>query len=564
MAKTATRPPEDVTADAATSRGGGAGIAHDHPRARLLTFLGVLAAIFLSALDQTIVGTALPKVVGELNGLDYYTWVTIVYLLTATAVVPVVGKLSEQLGRKRVFLTGIVVFLIGSALCGAAQNMTQLIASRGLQGVGGGILTGTAFAVIADLFAPAERAKYTGLVAGMFGVASIIGPLVGGYLTDNVTWRAIFYVNIPVGAAVLALLWFTFPRIPRHGHPRIDYVGAFGLGSGAAMLTLGASLAGTHDWSYPPVGFLLAVGAIVMVATIVYEARFPEAIFPPQLFRNSIFALSLGITFVSGLAMFGAIIYIPLFLQGVVGVKATNSGLLMLPMMGGMVVGSIGGGLLLTRIGRYKVQATVGIACMVVSMYLLTLLTVNSTQWEVSRDVILFGFGLGLNFAVFNVVAQNAVESRFVSSATSALQFVRQIGGVLGLAVLGSLVTQTLKERIAADVPQAALARVPAQMRGEVANPEKFFSSQFQAAVHQVIAQSPNPAVAQQTFDAITNGVRQALAESIHVAFEVGFILLLLALALSFFVKEIPLRRTSAMEDRNAARAAAADSGAAV
>jgi EmrB/QacA subfamily drug resistance transporter len=562
MAKTATRPPMDSEAPA--RREGGAGISVDHPRARLLTFLGVLAAIFLSALDQTIVGTALPKVIGELNGLDYYTWVTTVYLLTATAVVPVVGKLSEQLGRKRVFLTGIVVFLVGSALCGAAQDMTQLIAFRGLQGVGGGILTGTAFAVIADLFAPAERAKYTGLVAGMFGVASIVGPLVGGYLTDNVTWRAIFYVNIPVGAAVLALLWFTFPRIPRHGHPRIDYIGALGLASGAAMLTLGASLAGTHDWSYPPVWFLLVAGAVAMVGTIIYEARFPEAIFPPQLFRNSIFALSLGITFVSGLAMFGAIIYIPLFLQGVVGVKATNSGLLMLPMMGGMVVGSIGGGLLLTRIGRYKVQATVGIACMVVSMYLLTLLTVDSTQWEVSRDVILFGFGLGLNFAVFNVVAQNAVESRFVSSATSALQFVRQIGGVLGLAVLGSLVTQTLKEKVQTDVPPSALLQVPAGMRDQVTNPEKFFSAQFQDAVNQFIVHSPNPGAAGATFKVIRDGVRMALADSIHVAFEVGFVLLLLALVLSLFVKEIPLRRTSAMEDRNAARAAAAESGAAV
>ena len=318
MAKTATRP---STTDGPTLAGPPGEEHHGIINARLLTFLGVLAAIFLSALDQTIVGTALPKVVGELNGFDRYTWVTTVYLLTATAVVPVVGKLSEQLGRKRVFLTGIVVFLLGSFVCGAAQSMTQLIVFRGFQGIGGGILTGTAFAVIADLFAPAERAKYTGLVAAMFGLASIIGPLVGGYLTDNVSWRAIFYVNLPVGIAVLTLLWFTFPQLKHGGHPKIDFIGALGLAGGAALLTLGASLAGTHDWGFAPVWYLLAAGVVVMVATIIYESRVPEAIFPPGLFQNQIFSLALLVTFVTGLAMFGSIIYIPLFLQGVVGVK---------------------------------------------------------------------------------------------------------------------------------------------------------------------------------------------------------------------------------------------------
>ncbi|MEA2647417.1 MAG: hypothetical protein QOE92_2500 [Chloroflexota bacterium] len=531
-------------------------------RRRLYTFLGVLAAIFLSALDQTIVGTALPKVVGELNGLDYYTWVTTIYLLSSTAIVPVIGKLSEQLGRKRIFLTGIVLFLVGSLICGAAQNMTQLIIFRGIQGIGGGVLTGTAFAIIADLFAPAERAKYTGFVAGMFGVASIIGPLVGGYLTDNISWRWIFYVNLPIGAIVLIVLWFTFPVIPRHGHPRIDFLGALGLGGGAAMVTLGASLAiPPHDWSYPPVWGLIVAGTVLMAATMFYESRVPEAIFPPQLFNNSIFSLSLGVTFVSGLAMFGCILYMPLFLQGVVGVKATNSGLLMLPMMGGMVVGSIGGGLLLTRIGRYKVQSIVGLACMVVSMYLLTLLTVDSQQLQVSLDVILFGLGLGLNFAVFNVVAQNAVKSEYVSSATSAIQFTRQMGGVLGLATLGSLFTQTLRERIAADIPADALARVPAGFRDKISNPEAFFNDQFQAGINQAIAAIPDAtarAAAVANLAVIHDGVRRALAESIHLIFTIGFGGLVIALVLTFFLKEIPLRKTSALQDRAAARAAAA------
>jgi EmrB/QacA subfamily drug resistance transporter len=525
---------------------------------RMITFFGVMAAIFLSALDQTIVGTALPKVVGELHGFDRYTWVTTVYLLTSTSVVPIVGKLSEQLGRKRVFLTGIIVFLAGSALCGFSQDMTQLIAFRGFQGIGGGILTGTAFAVIADLFSPAERAKYTGMVAAMFGLASIVGPLVGGYLTDNISWRAIFYVNLPIGAIVLAALFITFPSLRRAGaHPRIDYLGALGIGGGAALLTLGASLAGTNDWSYPPVWYLLIAGLVVMIVTVFHEARTPEAVIPPQLFQNSIFTFSMLVTFITGLGMFGAIIYIPLFLQAVVGVKATNSGLLLLPLMVGMVAGSIGGGFLLSRTGRYKVQAIVGMVLMSIGMYLLTTLTVNSTEFEVSRDTVAFGLGLGMSFAVFNVVAQNAVKAQYISSSTSALQFIRQIGGTLGLAVLGSIVNQQLKEKTAVDVPASALARIPAQYRSQITNPQALFSD----AVDKAFASMPNPGLRRTLLESlavIRHGVRLALADSIHIAFVVGLAALLVALVLTFFIKEIPLRKTTAAQDRAMARAEAA------
>ena len=524
---------------------------------RMITFFGIMAAIFLSALDQTIVGTALPRVVGELKGFDRYTWVTTVYLLTSTSVVPIVGKLSEQLGRKRVFLTGIVIFLSGSALCGLSQDMTQLIAFRGFQGIGGGILTGTAFAVIADLFSPAERAKYTGMVAAMFGLASIIGPLVGGYLTDNISWRAIFYVNLPIGAVVLAALVVTFPSLRRIGaHPRIDYIGALGIGGGAALLTLGASLAGTNDWSYPPVWYLLIAGVFLMVVTIFYEAREPEAVIPPQIFQNSIFSVSMLVTFITGLGMFGAIIYIPLFLQAVVGVKATNSGLLLLPLMGGMVIGSVGGGFLMSRNGLYKVQAIVGMVLMASGMYLLTTLTIHSTQSEVARDVIGFGLGLGLSFSVFNVVAQNAVKAQYISSSVSALQFIRQMGGTLGLAVLGSVVNQQLKVRTAVDVRASALAQIPSQFRAQITNPQALFSD----AIDKAFAAIPNPTVRAarlEALKAVRQGVQLALTDSLHVAFVIGLAALLVALALTFFIKEIPLRKTTAAQDRATARAEA-------
>jgi EmrB/QacA subfamily drug resistance transporter len=515
----------------------------------MLTFLGVLAAFFLAALDQTIVGTALPRIVGELHGFDRYTWVTTVYLLSSTAVVPIVGKISEQLGRKRVFLFGITFFLFGSAISGAAQDMNQLIIFRGLQGFGAGILSGMAFAIIADLFAPAERAKYTGLVAGMFGIASVIGPLVGGYLTDNVSWRAIFYVNVPIGIVVLAVLFFTFPSLHFQGEKApIDYRGAAGLSSGAALLTLGFSLVSLNSWSYPPVYLCIAVGTVILIATVWHEAHTPAAVLPPQLFKSSIFSLSMAITFLTGVGMFGVIIYVPLLLQGIVGVKATNSGLLLLPLMGGLVVGSIGGGQLMSRTGRYKVQSIIGFISMAFGAFLLTTLTIHATQLEVSRDVIAVGFGLGISMSVFNVIAQNAVPTRMISSSVGALQFIRQMGGVIGLAIIGSIVNQRLQQEIPRHLDPRILAGIPASARANLLNPEALFSASGQSGLT-----SLPPGVA----GAIVSAVKVSLSVALNEAFWIGLIVTLGALVLTVFIKEIPLRKTSAMEDRAAQQARA-------
>jgi EmrB/QacA subfamily drug resistance transporter len=530
---------------------------------RMITFYGVMAAIFLSALDQTIVGTALPHIVGDLHGFDRYTWVTTIYLLTSTAVVPVVGKISEQLGRKRVFMFGISFFLVGSAICGAAQTMTQLIAFRGLQGIGGGILTGMAFAIIADLFSPIERAKFTGMVTAVFGLASVIGPLVGGFLTDNVTWRWIFYVNLPIGVAVLAVLFFTFPSMHFEGEKsRIDYLGALGLSSGAALLTLGFSLVALHDWSYAPVYILLAVGAVVLVVTVFHEARTPAAVLPPQLFKSSIFSLAVLVTFIVGVGMFGTIIYVPLFLQGVVGVKATNSGLLLLPLMAGLMTGSIGGGQVMSRTGRYKVQGTVGFVLMAAGMFLLTFLNAGSTQLQVSLDVVVFGLGLGISMSVFNVVSQNAVAARYMSSSVSAIQFIRQMGGTIGLAVIGSLVNQELNRQIPRHIPERVLAGVPAGLRSTLLNPEALFGSQLT----QVLASVPPQARGQLALilPVIKEGVRVSLAESVHVAFVIGLALALLAAFASLFIKEIPLKRMTAAQERAMAARGEPTSAAAV
>lgn len=472
---------------------------------RMITFFGVMAAMFLSALDQTIVGTAMPTIARDMGGLDRYTWVTTVYLLTSTAVVPVVGKLSEQLGRKRIFMAAIVAFLGGSALCGAAPTMSLLIVFRGLQGIGAGMLTGTAFAVIAELFSPAERGRYVGLMTGVFGLASVVGPLVGGGLTDHVGWRSVFYVNLPIGILVLAALARTFPASVRPAQrPRIDVVGAALIAGGAAALTLGISLQGTNGWSSPLVWGGLALGAILLVAAIFVEARTPEAVLPPELFRSSIFSLSIVVTFLVGAVMFGTITYIPLFLQRVVGEAATNSGLQLLPLMAGLLVTSILGGQVLSRTGRYRIQAVAGIGLMGLGVLLATLLSATSSQLAVTPSMVVIGLGLGLSMPVFNVVSQNAVPHRLMSSATSAIMFIRQMGAGLGLAVMGSYFNSRLA---------------------------------FHSTRHQ--------------------GQKVALAGSIHDVFVISLLVCGLALVAAAFIREIPLRTRAHAEEQREALASA-------
>ena len=511
---------------------------------RMITFFGVLATMFLSGLDQTIVGTAAPRIVKELNGLDRLAWVTTAYLLTSTAILPIIGKLSEQLGRKRVYLTGIAIFLLGSALSGLAQNMNQLILFRGFQGIGAGVLSGTAFAVLADLFSPIERGRYMGFYVSAFGLANIIGPMVGGFLTDNVGWRAIFYVNLPIGAVVVAVLAFTFPSMHfAEERQKIDFVGAAGIGIGAGSLVLGLSLAAVNDWTYPGVWIGVAIGLLLIVGTMFHEAHTESAVMPIQMFKTSIYTLSIMSSFINNGIMFTATIYLPLFLQAVTGVSATNSGLSLIPMTGGMMIAAAVGGFVISGTGHYKVQAITSAALMAFAMFLLGQLNVNSSQLEVARDMVLLGIGMGIYISVNNVIAQNAVKPSELSAATSTLQFMRQMGGTVGLTILGALFIQNYRGAVQHDVPQSTLHALPPRASALVGNPQKFFNAvgqhggQLQSQMKPILSQ-------------VVHGVRMALATSVANVFMIGFILALAGLFVTLLLREIPLRTTSAMEDQ--------------
>ncbi|HKG26034.1 MAG TPA: MDR family MFS transporter [Thermomicrobiales bacterium] len=406
----------------------------------LVVLSGLMAGMFLAALDQSIVGTALPTIVSDLGGLDHLSWVVTAYLLTSTAATPLWGKISDLYGRRLIFQLAIAIFLIGSALCGLSQNMPELIAFRALQGIGGGGLFAIALSTIGDIIPPRERGRYQGYFGAVFGLSSVAGPLLGGWFTDGPGWRWIFYVNLPIGAAALVVttLALKMPRVRREHS--IDYAGAALIVAAVSSLLLYLNWAGdAYGWSAPlPLGLLLAFVAF-SVLFVVVEARAKEPIIPLRLFKNPVFRVGNIFGFLSGMAMFGAIIFLPLYLQGVKGMSPTKSGLAMLPMIVGLFTASINSGRLITRTGRYKVFPIVGATTLIVALLLLTRLHVATSYWQVAIYLFLFGAGLGMTLQTIVVAVQNAVEMRDLGAATSSTTFFRSLGGAVGAALFGAV-----------------------------------------------------------------------------------------------------------------------------
>ncbi|MFN3372455.1 MAG: MDR family MFS transporter [Chloroflexus sp.] len=429
-------------------------------RSKVLILIGVLLGLFLSALDQTIVSTALPRIVADLKGIELIGWVSTSYLLASTAMVPIYGKLSDIYGRKYVLLFGIVVFLLGSLLCGLAGDMTQLVFFRGLQGFGAAALTSTAFAIPADLFAPAERARYMGLFGAVFGLSSVVGPFIGGLLTDNLSWHWIFFVNLPLGVVALGFIIAKLPRLHSGLKPAIDYAGAATLLLTVIPILLALTLdKNDFTWTSPLIVSLFTVSVVGLIFFLLIERRAESPILPLHLFRIRTFTLTAMIGVTVGATLFAAIFFLSLYLVNVLGVSATAAGTTLIPLTLSLVVGAMVSSQIVQRTGRYKVVIIGGMAMIVASLWWLTTLTPETSIWMVRLRMIALGLGLGPSMPILNLAMQNAVPRTDMGAATASRQFFQQIGQVVGSAVFGALLTSVLTTTLSAN-----LAPIQAQL----------------------------------------------------------------------------------------------------
>lgn len=512
------------------------------PRRLVFVVVGVMVGMLLAALDQTVVGTAMPRVIAELRGFEHYAWVATAYMLASTVSVPIYGKLSDIYGRRPFFLTGMVLFLLGSALSGISRNMTELILFRGLQGLGAGAMMPIAQAIIGDLFSPAERGKWQGLTFAVFGLATIVGPTLGGWLTDHWGWRWVFYVNMPVGALAIITAGLALPGRGQYREHSIDYLGAATLIGGTVPLLLAFSWAGSqYPWTSPQIAGLLAVAAVVLTAFVFVESRADEPIISPALFKNRIFTVSVAVTFLVSVAMFGTVLFLPLFIQAVIGTSATNSGAVLTPMMLGFIVSSITGGQIMARTGRYKALALTGCAVAAVGLFLLSHMTASASNGLVVRNMIVTGLGIGMLMSLFTIIVQNAFPFRQLGEVTATLAFFRSIGGTIGLAVLGSVMTSRFHSAFAADLPAALKQTIPPQQLAALQNPQVLLSAEAMARIQQPF-QALGPQ-GQEVFTQLLAVLRQSLATAITDLFAVGMVLMVIAFTVTLFLREIPLRK---------------------
>jgi EmrB/QacA subfamily drug resistance transporter len=511
--------------------------------------------MLLAALDQTVVGTALPRIVSQLGGLDHYAWVVTAYLLASTVSIPLYGKLSDIYGRRPFFIGGMVIFLIGSALAGTSQNMTELILYRGLQGLGAGALMPIAMAIIGDIFPPSERGKWQGLIVAVFGLATIIGPILGGWITDNWGWRWVFYVNMPVGAIAILTAGLVLPRLVRRTQHTIDYLGAITLIAWSVPLLLAFSWAGTqYAWGSWQVVGLFIFSAVMLITFVWLETRAAEPIITPRLFKNSIFLVSSIAMFLLSAGMFGAILYLPLFVQGVLGDSATNSGVVLTPMMIGFMFSSILGGQILSRTGRYKLLAIFGFIVAAIGMFLLSRMVATTSEGEVVRNMIVTGLGLGVMMSLFTIVVQNAFPFRLLGEVTASLTFFRSIGSTLGVAVMGTIMTNDFQSAFQSNIPQSIVRVVPADRLSQLQNPQILLTPDAVTQIqHGFAAFGPQGAI---LFQQLMLALRESLSTAITHTFFLGFIIMLLGLFSVLFLREIPLRRSNSAQATQAAQVA--------
>ncbi|GAB2696490.1 MDR family MFS transporter [Paenibacillus thermoaerophilus] len=511
---------------------------------KLTIMIAIIVAMFFSAINQTLVGTAMPRIIAILGGMDHYTWVITIYMLTSTIATILVGKLSDIYGRKPFILAGIVFFMIGAFLCGLSENIFQLIAYRGIQGLGAGIIMASAFTAVGDLFAPRERGKWTGVMMAVFGFSSVIGPALGGWLVDHMAWKWLFWLFLPLGLVAFAMILVLFPKTERRLGEKIDYLGSLFLSLTIVAVLLGFSWAGTeYAWSSPQILGLFGAGLVFLLLFLLAETKAQSPVLPLSLFRNDIVTISNVIGFLMNAGMMGALIYLPFFVQGVEGISPTYSGYVTMPMSISMVIFSAIVGRRITKTGKYKRYALIGMPIMVAGMLIMAFM---NSVWLAVIAMIVFGLGLGVGMPVFSLTVQNAVSPAQLGVATASSQLFRNLGGTIGIAVMGTLMATSLKNNMkeaAASSGGFDMSKLDPKVAEQLAafqNPEMLLDQPRLEQLKETLPANVQPVITQ-----MVDTLKDALSHSLTTVFLAGTATLAIAFVLTFFIREIPLRTSN-------------------
>ncbi|MBH0155558.1 MFS transporter [Fictibacillus sp. 5RED26] len=525
---------------------------HLEMRRKVIIMLSIMSAMLFAALNQTIVGTSLPKIIADLGGIEYYSWVFTIFMLTSSITAILVGKLSDIYGRKPFILLGIGVFTAGSLLCGISGSILELILYRGVQGFGGGMIMSTAFTAVGDLFPPRERGRWQGIMSSVFGLASVFGPTLGGYIVDHFHWHWVFWIFLPFGLVAFAAIYFLFPSVQRKEKESIDYTGSLLLTLTMVPLLLSFTWAGNeYDWVSPEIIGLFTVTIVAFFLFVLTEKRVSSPVLPLDMFKNKVFTVSNIIGFFLGAGMFGSIMYMPFFIQGVMGTSATKSGFVMMPLTLAMVAGSTISGQIITKTGKYKKLAMLGLFIMVSGMTSMHFMDTQTTNTTAIMNMILVGSGLGIAFPIFTLTVQNAIEHKYLGVATSSVQLFRQLGGTIGVSIMGSVMNNSLADHFNKE-SQKLVASSPSvtpemsEQIKELANPQVLLN---QEAVLEKFNALPPESL--NMIKQVLGILRESLSYALNGVFLTGAIVIGTAFILTFFfLREIPLRTSN--EEKNA------------